>query len=183
MIYTETTHGKRERENKPPRERERERVPLLCYVFTLFLMCACINIGRRLSSCAFVFLTPFSSRGDFCLFFRSSFFLSLLLLKIWFFLSFFSHTADNLHTDTFTYILFLSFFVCASTCEDSFFIEKLRRFLDLVKTDDKQKKTQKKHNKKEVKKKQKRGARVERHRLRTSHTLVLPCARREEKKK
>ena len=47
----------------------------------------------------------------------------------------------HLHTDTFTYILFLSFFVCASTCEDSFFYREIETFSgSRFKTDDKQKK-------------------------------------------
>ena len=131
-IQKQHTVKKRERTNPP--ERERERVPLLCYVFTLFLMCACINIGRRLSSCAFVFLTPFSSRGDFCLFFRSSFFLSFAFKNLVFSFFLFTHnrqfTFRHIYIQTHlpTYSFFLSFFVCASTCEDSFFYREIETF-------------------------------------------------------
>ena len=126
--YIQKQHGKR--------ERERERKSPFSVMYALFLMCACINIGRTVSSCAFVFQTP-SSRGDFCLFFRSSFFLSFAFKNLVFSFFLFTHnrqfTYRHIYIQTHlpTYSFFLSLCVRAHV-KILFFIEKLRRFLDLV---------------------------------------------------
>ena len=88
-IYRNNTVKKREREQTP--ERERERKSPFSVMYALFLMCACINRGRTVSSCAFVFQTPSPREAIFVSFFDPLFFFSLLLLKICFF-SFCSHT-------------------------------------------------------------------------------------------
>ena len=190
MMYTETTHGKKERENNPP-QRERERVPLLCYVHSLFLMCAYKYREKSLFLRSFVFLTLFSSRGDFCFFFRSSsfFHLSFAFKNLWFFSFLSFHTQQ---TELFFHILLKNKPATTRrktkrTSANIYIFERkeiIKFFLlahvrcDLILKRDFLKKTQQERSEK----KQKRGARAERHRLRTSHALV-PCARREEKKK
>ena len=134
MMYTETTHGKKERENKPPRERERKSPSSLLCIYSVLNVCVykyretSLFVRFRFSDSFLLerrFLSLFS-----ILFFSLSFAFKNLVFSFFLFTHNRQFTFRHIYIQTHlpTYSFFLSFFVCASTCEDSFFYREIETF-------------------------------------------------------